>query len=89
MPILALIRRVTLKPVVRLALVKVVPSFTSAPPILTFIVFTNTIYVAPEKPAGGVQVACTLLLLICLNTKLVGGSGSVVVVLIIINIIKY
>ncbi len=75
-PVVALMRIVTLKPIVKLLVIKVVPLFTSVPPILTFIMFIYTWYVAPEKPAGGVQVACTLLLLICLNIILVGGPGS-------------
>ncbi len=47
----------------RLELVNVVP-LTAVPAPLIAIVFINTRYVAPEKPAGGVQVARTLLLLI-------------------------
>ncbi len=75
MPVVALIRIVTVKPVVRLELVNVVPLVSVIAPLIA-IVFINTRYVAPEKPAGGVQVACTLLLLIWLNTILVGGPGS-------------
>ncbi len=75
-PVVALIRRVTVKPARKLALVKVVPVTSTVPPVLTSRVFIYTRYVAPEKPAGGVQVACTLLLLICLSVTLVGGPGS-------------